>query len=169
MEENKGGRPPKLTKPLGRKICQLLCEGSTLRQIEEHPEIIELGGASKSTILRWQYEEGTIYEWFQDQYARALDIRSALWDEECIEIADDGTNDYYLREGKDGEQYWAVDHEHIQRSRVRIDTRKWAAAHQRAKKGIGADVKETQIIFVRGETRKSAKENKDPHKITGTE
>ncbi len=40
------------------------------------------------------------------------------------DIADDGSNDF--TKDKDGKA--VVDHEHIQRSRLRIDTRKWIAS-----------------------------------------
>jgi hypothetical protein len=46
------------------------------------------------------------------------------WAEEIVEIADDATNDWMDR--KSGEHTIAVaDTEHINRSRLRIDTRKW--------------------------------------------
>jgi hypothetical protein len=34
---------------------------------------------------------------FQNQYARALELRADFWDEELIEIADDGKNDWMTR------------------------------------------------------------------------
>jgi hypothetical protein len=46
--------------------------------------------------------------------------------DELLEIADDGTNDWMRRTGKDGEDLgWAINGEHIARSRLRVDTRKW--------------------------------------------
>jgi hypothetical protein len=46
--------------------------------------------------------------------------------DELLEIADDGTNDWMKRFGKDGEDLgWALNGEHIARSRLRVDTRKW--------------------------------------------
>jgi hypothetical protein len=71
---------------------------------------------------------------FRDQYARAREIQADYWAEEIIEIADDGTNDYIEKENKDGSTYEAVNSEHINRSRLRVDTRKWLMARQAPKK-----------------------------------
>lgn len=71
-----------------------------------------------STVKRWLRRKGL--EEFRAQYAQAREDRAHLWAEEIVDIADDGSNDYYER---DGEQ--VVDHENIQRSRLRVDTRKW--------------------------------------------
>ena len=44
--------------------------------------------------------------------------------DEMLEIADDGSNDWMM--GKDGSnQFYAANGEHIQCSRLRLDTRKW--------------------------------------------
>ena len=47
-----------------------------------------------------------------------------FWADEIMDIADDGTNDYVERESDSGTQV-VCDQEHIQRSRLRVDTRKW--------------------------------------------
>lgn len=47
--------------------------------------------------------------------------------DDLLDIVDDGTNDFVEREGKDG-LTTVVDHEHIQRSRLRAETRKWLLA-----------------------------------------
>ena len=43
--------------------------------------------------------------------------------EEAIEIADDGRNDWETREREDGTEYQALNHEHVQRSKLRVQTR----------------------------------------------
>ena len=44
--------------------------------------------------------------------------------DEMLEIADDGSNDWMLR--KDGDkEFYVLNGEHVQRSRLRLDTRKW--------------------------------------------
>jgi hypothetical protein len=47
---------------------------------------------------------------------------------EMIEIADDGKNDWMDREISKGRVITVPDHELVQRSRLRIDTRKWILA-----------------------------------------
>jgi hypothetical protein len=58
---------------------------------------------------------------FVAQYALARQAGYARMAEELLEIADDGTNDWMERE--DGSP--ALNSEHVQRSRLRVDTRKW--------------------------------------------
>ena len=50
------------------------------------------------------------------------------------DIADDGTNDWQERQNKDGSSYIALNTEHVQRSRLRVDTRKWIASKLKPKK-----------------------------------
>ena len=62
---------------------------------------------------------------FSKQYARARETGYELMADEIVEIADDGTNDWMLRNGPDGATEFAIDHEHVARFRLRLDTRKW--------------------------------------------
>ncbi len=48
--------------------------------------------------------------------------------EELLAIADEGENDWMAMRRKDGELEHVPDHEHINRSRLRVDTRKWLLA-----------------------------------------
>jgi hypothetical protein len=59
------------------------------------------------------------------QYARAREGLYLAWAEEILDISDDGTTDYVTKVGRNGHEYQAVDQEHIQRSRLRVETRKW--------------------------------------------
>lgn len=65
------------------------------------------------------------YPDFAAQYVRACDARALYLAEELVDIADDGTNDWITRQNSDGEDYEVPNNEHIQRSRLRVDTRKW--------------------------------------------
>ena len=56
--------------------------------------------------------------------ARAREEQADKLLREIIEIADDASGDYVTT--SDGKRI--VDHENIQRSRLRVDARKWAAA-----------------------------------------
>jgi hypothetical protein len=58
---------------------------------------------------------------------RAREIGYHLMAEEIIEISDDATNDYVERAKEEGVQI-VVDHDHIARSRLRVETRKWVLA-----------------------------------------
>lgn len=69
-----------------------------------------------------------------DRYARAKEAQADYLAEEIIAIADDGSNDYMEKVNKDGSTYETLNTEHVQRSRLRIDTRRWVAAKLRPKK-----------------------------------
>ena len=62
---------------------------------------------------------------FSTQYTRARELGYHAMADETLEIADDGTNDWTMRQNADGESSLAVNSDHIQRSRLRVDTRKW--------------------------------------------
>lgn len=111
------GRPSKFTEKLGAEICQRLADGESLRAIcrDEHMP-------SESTVRAWALELDTP---FSAQYAKARDLQAQRWSDELLDIADDGTNDWMERQGKDGEPALVVNGEAIARSRLRVDTRKW--------------------------------------------
>ena len=61
---------------------------------------------------------------FFAQYARARDLGLDAIADELFDIADDGQNDWMERHGEGNEGY-TVNGEHVSRSRLRVDTRKW--------------------------------------------
>ncbi len=64
---------------------------------------------------------------FATSYARArIAYADAIFDE-AIEIADDSSGDWTTRP-KNGEEVRVVDHENVQRARLRVETRMKAAA-----------------------------------------
>ncbi len=60
---------------------------------------------------------------FLEQYTRAREMQADTLFDEALEIADETSDDWITTE--DGKK--VLDHEHVQRSRLRVDTRKWAA------------------------------------------
>lgn len=84
----------------------------------------------KSTIMRWL----NVHAEFQDQYARAREAQADHFAEEILEIADDGRNDWVQRQSEDGEGYEVANHEHISRSKLRVDARKWLMSKMAPKK-----------------------------------
>jgi Bacteriophage Sf6, terminase small subunit-like len=73
-------------------------------------------------------------EAFSQQYARAKQRQADRFAEELLEIADEGRNDWIERELPGGSTLRVADHEHIQRSRLRVDTRKWLMSKMLPKK-----------------------------------
>ena len=67
---------------------------------------------------------------FSEQYARAREAQADKLAEEALQIADDGHSDTYV----DGDGNVKTDTEVIQRSKLRVDTRKWLASKMAPKK-----------------------------------
>ena len=112
----KAGRPPKFTERLAKQVCQRMADGESLRQVCRDPKMPSL-----KTVMRWAADNPT----FRQQYAEAREALLEHWAEEITEIADDGSNDWIRREKEAGVITEVPDHEHINRSRLRVDTRKW--------------------------------------------
>jgi hypothetical protein len=118
------GRPSKYTETLAEEICGLLAEGQSLVEICRRGDM-----PSQRTVYRWL----AAADGFRQSYARAREAQADRFADEIIEIADDATNDWMER--RQGEEtITVVDHEHIQRSRVRIEARKWLMAKLAPKK-----------------------------------
>lgn len=111
------GRPSKFTDDLAKQICLRLSMGETLRRICRDD-----GMPAESTVRQWALDD---VQGFYAQYVRARDIGLDAMADEILDIADDGENDYVERERKDGSKFTAIDREHVQRSSLRVDTRKW--------------------------------------------
>lgn len=69
---------------------------------------------------------------FADRYARAREAQADTIFDEILQIADDARNDWMERRGED-DAGWVANGEHIQRSRLRIEARKWMAGKLRPK------------------------------------
>lgn len=97
-------------------ICRELADGKSLR------EVCRMDGMPpESTVRLWALDDR---EGFAAQYARAREIGYYAMADDLLEIADDGRNDWMERNGDDAPG-WQVNGEHLQRSRLRVDTRKW--------------------------------------------
>ncbi len=122
-KKRKTGRPSLYTDALAAEICRRLAEGETLRSVCRDKAMPD-----KATVLRWLADKKKADFREQCVYAREMQA-DALFDE-ALEIADDASGDWIT--DKDGKK--VVDHENIQRSRLRVDTRKWAAGKMAPKK-----------------------------------
>lgn len=115
------GRPSIFSDEIAIAICSRLSDGESLRKI-----CCDDGMPGQTTVYRWLMER----EDFREQYACARELQADTLFDEILDIADDGSNDF-VADGDGGE---AVNHEHIQRSKLRIDSRKWMAGKLRPKK-----------------------------------
>lgn len=85
---------------------------------------------SRPTVLRWVED----FPEFRTQYARAREAQADHYAEEILDISDDGENDWMCREGKDKSESWQLNGEHVQRSKLRVDSRKWLMSKLAPKK-----------------------------------
>lgn len=96
-------------------IIERLTHGEILRKI------CKLAGyPNDSTVQSWKKLN---IDGFGDRYAEAREAGWHVIAEEIIEIADDSSNDIVIEDGKE-----RVNTENTQRSRLRVDTRKWMLA-----------------------------------------
>ena len=120
MTTGKQGRPTTYTPEIGREICERMADGESLRAICRDAHM-----PGESTVRGWVLDGKEAEDerhGFSAQYARAEQLRAMRWADEIVDIADDGRNDFTQREGDGGE---VSNHEHINRSRLRVDSRKW--------------------------------------------
>lgn len=141
------GRPSIYTDDLANKICAIIATSSkSLKKICETDEM-----PSVSTVLKWLNTN----EAFLRQYTRAKEEQADLLVDEMIEIADDGSQDLdgYNDYGKPIENK-----EFVNRSRLKVETRKWIASKLKPKRyGEKLDVTsgdkplEGQTLIIKGE------------------
>lgn len=115
------GRPTTYTEELALRIYELI--STTTVSIQRLTQLHDWMPA-RSTMILWERE----HDYFSILWNRAKENRAHLYVEESVDISDDGSNDYIECIGKDGEPYTKLNSEHIQRSKLRIDTRKWVAS-----------------------------------------
>lgn len=142
----KVGRPSSYTATLAATICEQMAAGRSLVSILDAE-----GMPHYSTVMRWI----EAHPEFRDNYTRATEQRADRMAEEMLDIADDSTGD--MTETEDGT---VVNHEHVQRAKLRVDTRKWLLAKMMPKKygervqtehtGAGGAPLEMTVRFVEG-------------------
>lgn len=99
---------------IAEEIIERLSNGEPLRQIcrDEH-------------IPAWR----TVYDWmeadkaFAARIAHARELGEDALSHECLDIADNAANDWMERSDNNGGTGWQLNGEHIQRSKLRIETR----------------------------------------------
>lgn len=111
------GRPSTYSPEIANEICVRLMSGETLRSICRDDDMPD-----ETTVRCWIVDNRGN---FSGQYARARDMGLDALADQLFDIADDGTNDWVDRVLRNGDVLRVIDNECVQRSRMRIDTRKW--------------------------------------------
>lgn len=122
------GAPSKYTQEIADEICERISGGESLRKICESAHM-----PTRTTIFNWLLKDE--YASFVDQYTRARELQADSLFDDCQDIADDGSNDWMENVDDQGAIIgYKLNGENIQRSRLRIDARKWMAGKLRPKK-----------------------------------
>ena len=121
------GRPTTYTPEKAAFICNAIIENKILE-----PVLKEVG-------IAWV----TLYAWlernpeFAKLYAHAREIQTQLWEDEIVRVSYQGSDDYGFKEtaDKDGESARPVFlAEHVNRSRLIVDSLKWLMTKRMPKK-----------------------------------
>lgn len=105
------------TEEIAQEICAAIATSSfgirkLAKQHKDWPSVAQ--------IFKWLHN----YPLFKEQYTRAKQSQIESFIDDVIDIADDSTNDWMVNE----KGTVVANHDHINRARLRIDTRKWLAA-----------------------------------------
>jgi len=115
-------RPMDYNPELGDRICELIAESEIgIKKIIAENDWMP----SVATLFMWI----RIYDDFEKQYARAKEMQAETLAEQILEISDDSSGDNLITEGGVIEN-----REFVNRSRLRVDSRKWLASKLLPKK-----------------------------------
>jgi hypothetical protein len=118
------GRPSDYTQDLADRLCEQLADGKSMRKVCEQD---------------WAPDKASVFKWlrtkpeFLDQYTRAKAEAADSMVDDMQDIADDARNDFMTANDPNNPGY-KLNGEHINRSRLRVDTRKWIASKLKPKK-----------------------------------
>jgi hypothetical protein len=104
----------KRTPEVEERIINGLCDGIPLREL-----------CRQEGMPNWR----TVYDWissdeeFAARIAHARELGFDAIAEDILDIADDGTNDWVARKNAKGDTEMVLNTDHVQRSKLRIETR----------------------------------------------
>lgn len=120
------GRPTTYTEELTALICGRLAMGESMRTICKDDDM-----PAASTVFLWLSK----HESFSEQYAIAKEQGAEALAEEMFDIADNSNNDWMEQHSEDaGMAAYKLNGENIQRSKLRVDVRKWYLSKIKPKK-----------------------------------
>lgn len=113
-------RPTKYSQGVGDAVCSDIADGKSLRSA-----LKSLDRPATRYFYQWLRE----YEEFRKQYASACEERAEAVLEDAFDIADNGTNDWMFANG-----HAMTNKEAIERSKLRVEFRKWYATKIKPRK-----------------------------------
>lgn len=119
------GRPDEYNEAIANRICtEIATSSKSLRTICKPDDM-----PCVATVLNWLNK----HKEFLAQYVRAKEEQADYLVEEMIDIADDGSNDL-MTITKGDISYEVENKEVVNRSKLRVETRKWIASKLKSKK-----------------------------------
>lgn len=122
------GRPNAYSEELAEKICKLLSASD--KGLED---VCAECGTNSSSVYRYLNQ----HESFREKYARAREQQADFLADQIIKIADDSSQDVITKtigHGEDAETIEVENREFVNRSKLRVDARKWKASKLAPKK-----------------------------------
>jgi hypothetical protein len=117
-------RPKEFTQEIADEVCRRLAECGSLRRVCAKDDM-----PYDYTVRRWYVEN----EAFAVAYTRAKEAGIDALVDETLDISDDGSNDW-MEKNKPDDPGFLLNGEHVQRSKIRIETRRWLAERMLPKK-----------------------------------
>jgi hypothetical protein len=149
MAKRKTGRPVRFSSAIAAGICARLAAGETLRAICRDRSL-----PAEAVVRGWAIDRPR----FAAAYERAREIGYATLADQLLEIADDSSTDTCVDDKGKARPVT----EAIQRSRLRVDTRKWLLAEalprirgERPEKEEGKESNPFTALVLRSCERKS--------------
>jgi hypothetical protein len=111
-------------------ICEDIAGGQSLVAICKSADM-----PSYTSVMNWLGNATLDAEHkLVEKYARAREAQADYLAYESLDIADDASNDWMERNGKNDAPGWVLNGEHVQRSKLRVDQRRWMAGKLAPKK-----------------------------------
>lgn len=117
-EPPSAGRPRSFSKEVGETICDRMANGETPTEVCRDTAM-----PTWQTLCRWRRQNEDFDRRFRTAWESCCEYMLC----DAVSIADNATNDYVDRLTKKG-VLRVFDREHFERSRLRVDLRKWAAS-----------------------------------------
>jgi hypothetical protein len=96
------------------EIVARISLGETLRSICR-----EEGKPDFRAVYRWRKDDAD----FEGRFAQARELGYDAIAEECLDIADNANNDWMEKQGENASVGWQLNGDHVQRDKMRIETR----------------------------------------------
>lgn len=109
---------PEFSEVVAASVCSRIATGTSLEKVCKslHPDL------TPETVYLWLYRSAE----FAVLYREAKKSAMLKYLEDTVEIADDDSGDTYQAVNKDGDTYDAPNSANVNRSKLKVETRKWA-------------------------------------------